>query len=166
MLTKEGEDNYSSYMDHIGYYFFFVACAGISIIVWVFNWICWKNQCCCCDFLHNPINKRIVWWFSFTFLLGMLGCCIAGFITTRRFGFALLGSWCSFDRFYYDSLNGQIKQTKHSYPKWAGFYKLSDLLTEFRSFINDIQGFNLGDYQVTSSPISPDTTTASIIVDK
>jgi hypothetical protein len=95
----------------------------------------------------------------------MLGCCIAGFITTRRFGFALLGSWCSFDRFYYDSLNGQIKQTKHSYPKWEGFYKLSDLLTEFRGFINDIQGFNLGDYQVTSSPISPDTTTASIIVD-
>ena len=166
MLTKKGEDNYSSYMDHIGYYFFFVACAGISIIVWVFNWICWKNQCCCCDFLHNPINKRIVWWFSFTFLLGMLACCIAGFITTRRFGFALLGSWCSFDRFYYDSLNGQIK---YSYPKWEGLSKLSNLLTKFNNFIKNIPTtFDLSNYEITPTltpPLTPPATAASIILD-
>ena len=154
MLKGVGEDNYSSYMEHIGYYFFFVACAGISIIVWVFNWICWKKQYCCFDSLHSTIKKRIVWWFSFTFLLGMLAFCIAGFITTRRFGFALLGSWCSFDRFYYDSLNGQIKPT---YPKWEGLSKLSNLLTKFRNFIIDIQGFNLGYFQVLSTFFPPDT---------
>jgi hypothetical protein len=128
--------NGASYLDHIGYYFFFVACAGVSIVVWVFNWICWYNQCCCCDFLHNPVNKRLVWWTSFIFLLGILACCISGFVTTNRFGFALEGSWCSFDRFYYDSLYGQLKST---YPKWEGFEAINDYLTNIQTFLAKIK---------------------------
>ena len=130
--------NKASYLDHIGYYFFFVACAGVSIVVWVFNWICWYNQCCCCDFLHNPVNKRLVWWTSFIFLLGILACCISGFVTTNRFGFALEGSWCSFDRFYYDSLYGQLKST---YPKWEGFEAINDYLTKIQNFLSTIKNF-------------------------
>ena len=112
-----------------------MACAGVSIIVWVFNWICWKNQCCCCDFLHNPINKRLVWWISFTFLLGLLACCVAGFVTTRRFGFCLYGTWCSVDRLYYDTLNGQLK---NSFPRWEGLKNLTDILSDLSSFTNEI----------------------------
>ena len=108
----------------IGLFFFFVACAGASIIVWVFNWICWLNQCCCCDFLHNPVNKRIAWWISFTFLLGMLACCISACVTVNRFGFALNGALCSLDRIYYDFRNGTLKDT---YPKWTGFYQLQNI---------------------------------------
>ena len=74
----KGGEGWSDYVDRIGLFFFFVACAGISLIVWVFNWVCWLNQCCCCDFLHNPVNKRIAWWTSFAFLLGILACCISG----------------------------------------------------------------------------------------
>ena len=128
--------NKASYLDHIGYYFFFVACAGVSIVVWVFNWICWYNQCCCCDFLHNPVNKRLVWWTSFIFLLGILACCISGFVTTNRFGFALEGSWCSFDRFYYDSLYGQLKETS---PKWEGFEKTKENLDNIKTFLDKIK---------------------------
>ena len=130
-MKSEGEGNKSAYIEHIGLFFFFVACAGVSIIVWVFNWICWRNQCCCCDFLHNPINKRIVWWTSFIFFLGLLACCISGFVTTNRFGFALQGSYCSFERFYYDSIYGQLKET---YPKWEGF----DSLRENLGYLNTI----------------------------
>ena len=121
-------------------FFFFIACAGISIIVWVFNWICWFNQCCCCDFLHNPINKRLVWWTSFIFLLGILACCISGFVTTNRFGFALEGSYCSFERFYYDSLYGQLKET---YPKWEGFESIENNFTDLISFLNSINVYNI-----------------------
>ena len=121
-----------------------MACAGVSIVVWVFNWICWYNQCCCCDFLHNPVNKRLVWWTSFIFLLGMLACCISGFVTTNRFGFALEGSWCGMDRIYYDSLNGQLKNT---YPKWEGFDSISQNFTnlnkDFYTKVNDINRENL-----------------------
>ena len=132
-MKGEGEGNKAAYIEHIGLFFFFVACAGVSIIVWVFNWICWHNQCCCCDFLHNPINKRIVWWTCFIFLLGLLACCISGFVTTNRFGFALEGSYCSFERFYYDSLYGQLKET---YPRWEGFDKINDLLSKLEESSN------------------------------
>ena len=114
-------------------FFFFVAAAGVSIIVWVFNWICWYNQCCCCDFLHNPVNKRLVWWTSFIFALGILACCISGFVTTNRFGFALEGSRCSFYRMYYDSKYGQLQEV---YPKWEGFSKIREYLQFYEDLVS------------------------------
>lgn len=128
------KDDYREYIENridIGLFFFFVACAGVSIIVWIFNWICWLNQCCCCDFLHNPVNKRIAWWISFTFLLGMLAFCICAFVSVNRFGFALEGAWCSLDRIYYDFKNGQLKE---SYPKWIGLIAIKETLNDFNTF--------------------------------
>ena len=104
----KGSDK-SFYVENaVGLYFFFTACAGVSIVVWIFNWVCWVNQCCCCDFLHNPVNKRIAWWMSFTFLLGILACCISGCVSVNRFGFALEGAWCAIDRIYYDTTKGEL----------------------------------------------------------
>ena len=129
--------NMGNYLDRIGLWFIFTACAGISLIVWAFNWVCWLNQCCCCDFLHNPINKRIAWWMSFSFLLGILACCISAFVSVNRFGFALEGAWCAAYRVYYDSLNGTLKTSD---PKWEGFSKLTAInknLYNFYNFIRD-----------------------------
>ena len=134
MINGKGTfSGYVQYRNGVGLYFIFVACAGISIIVWVFNWICWLNQCCCCDFLHNPVNKRIAWWMSFIFLLGILACCIAGCVSVNRFGFALEGARCALDRIYYDSANGQIKVDE---PKWKGFEKLNIILKGLKEFQN------------------------------
>jgi hypothetical protein len=127
--------SWENYLDHIGLFFIFTACAGISIIVWIFNWICWLNNCCCCDFLHNPVNKRIAWWMSFSFLLGILACCVSAFVSANRFGFALEGAWCAVDRVYYDSLYGQLKTSE---PKWEGMENvttISNNLAEFYGFI-------------------------------
>lgn len=115
--SGEKLDGSETYSDRIGLFFFFTACAGMSIIVWVFNWICWVNQCCCCDFLHNPVNKRIAWWMSFSFLLGILACCISGFISGNRFGYAIEGTWCALDRIYYDIIEGPIVKSDQ---KWKG----------------------------------------------
>ena len=114
--SDNGNNVGDNYVDRIKLFFFFVACAGVSIIVWIFNWVCWINQCCCCDFLHNPINKRIAWWMSFTFLLGILACCISAFVSVNRFGFAIEGTWCALDRIYYDIINGQLTENQ---PKWS-----------------------------------------------
>ena len=141
MLKGTGQGNWENYLDHIGLFFIFTACAGISIIVWVFNWICWINKCCCCDFLHNPINKRIAWWMSFSFLLGVLACCISAFVTVNRFGFALEGAWCAVDRIYYDSLYGQLKNSE---PKWEGFTQVktvSDYLFNFYESFKQLDDF-------------------------
>lgn len=115
--SGEKLDGSETYSDRIGLFFFFTACAGVSIVVWVFNWICWINQCCCCDFLHNPVNKRIAWWMSFSFLLGILACCISGFISGNRFGYAIEGTWCALDRIYYDIIEGPIVKSDQ---KWKG----------------------------------------------
>ena len=109
---SDNNDNSSDYLDHIGLFFFFTGCAGVSIVVWIFNWVCWINQCCCCDFLHNPVNKRIAWWMSFTFLV-----------------------WCAVDRIYYDSKFGQLKQT---YPKWEGFDNTKNILSNISKFVTTI----------------------------
>ena len=37
----KGGEGWDDYVDRIGLFFFFVACAGISLIVWIFNWVCW-----------------------------------------------------------------------------------------------------------------------------
>ena len=132
-----GKGYWENYLDHIGLFFIFTACAGISIIVWIFNWICWLNNCCCCDFLHNPVNKRIAWWMSFSFLLGILACCVSAFVSANRFGFALEGAWCAVDRIYYDSLNGQLKTSE---PKWEGMENVTTISNNLVEYYNFITG--------------------------
>ena len=68
-------------------------------------------------------------------MLGLLACCISGFVTTNRFGFALQGSYCSFERFYYDSIYGQLKET---YPKWEGFDSLKENLADLDSLFGHL----------------------------
>ena len=147
MLKETGQGNWEIYLDRIGLFFVFTACAGISLIVWIFNWICWLNQCCCCDFLHNPVNKRIAWWMSFSFLLGILACCISAFVSVNRFGFALEGAWCAVDRIYYDSLYGQLKNSE---PKWEGFEKVKEISENLHKFYTSISSNVLGEDQCQS----------------
>ena len=124
----------------------------MSIIVWIFNWICWINQCCCCDFLHNPVNKRIAWWTSFIFLLGILACCISAFVSINRFGFAIEGTWCAIYRIYDDIIYGQLTDSK---KKWHGIKHIQDKLKrengedfdigentfqQLLKFLNDLDG--------------------------
>ena len=133
----KGEKGWNNYLDHIGLFFFFVALAFISLFLWVMNWICWRNKCCCFEFLHNPVNKRIAWWICLTFLIGILACCISGCVSVVRFGWAIEGAWCGLDRLYYDSLNGQLKDTD---PKWKGFQNAYEVLDNLTNFIIDIRG--------------------------
>ena len=130
-MGGEKPNDWNNYLDHIGLWFFFCGCAGVSVIVWVFNWVCWVNQCCCCDFLHNPVNKRIAWWMSFSFLMGIFACCISAFYTVNRFGFALEGAWCAIDRIYYDSLYGQLKDTE---DRWDGIKNTKNILDNIYRF--------------------------------
>lgn len=132
---EEGWGEFLTSNVFIGFYFVFLGAAFISIIVWVFNWICWCNQCCCCDFLHNPINKRIAWWSCVVFFLGVLACCISAIYTVNRFGFALQGTWCGISRMYYDSLYGQLKL---STPRWEGFNNLTNILNQLNKFCESI----------------------------
>ena len=107
------------------------------IILWVFNWICWKRKCCCLEAFDEYCNKVFSWWLSWVFLCGILACCIAGFVTANRFGFALYGVQCAYERIYYDSKYGQLKRT---YPKWEGFEELNIISKNLNATISKING--------------------------
>ena len=73
---------------------------------------------------------------SFSFLCGMLACCISGCVSVNRFGFAIEGAWCAFDRLYYDSLHGQLKANE---PKWKGFNNAFTIFNNLDKFIVQVK---------------------------
>ena len=132
----EGDGSKHSYIAKIGGYFIFVAFAGIVIISWVINWIFWKKRICCCKVYHNPTIIGIYWWSAFILLCGILACCICGFVITFRFGKIVRAVQCAYERIYYDSEFGQIKD---SIPKWEGLEVNSKKLEDSQKLLNDIQ---------------------------
>ena len=68
---------------------------------------------------------------SFSFLLGILACCISAFVTINRFGFALDGAWCAFDRIYYDALFGQLIKDGE---RWEGILNTRRILGHIKTF--------------------------------
>ena len=90
---------------------------------------------------------------SFTFLLGVLACCISAFVSVNRFGFAIDGAWCAVDRIYYDIRYGQLKTTQ---PKWEGFNNLTNIIKNFNTFISSIPN--------ASEVSNPDDFTESMII--
>ena len=92
----------------------------MSIIAWIFNWFCWNKKFCCCREYHNPTIKGIFWWVSFTFLCGIIACCISGIVINTRFAKYTRVVQCAYERVYYDSEYGLIQ---YETPKWEGLQK-------------------------------------------
>ena len=124
-------------MGKIGGYFVFVALAGVVIISWVINWIFWNKKICCCRLYHNPTTTGIFWWSAFIFLCGIIACCISGFVTTHRFGKMARAVKCAYERIYYDSKFGQMKDSSE---KWEGLEIYSQKLGNSQNLLNNIEG--------------------------
>jgi hypothetical protein len=94
-----------------------VAFSGLSLIGWVLNWVCWKKRLLCCKLYHNTTTKRIFWWCSFILLCGIIAFCISGILVTVRFGRFIRVTECAYERIYYDSQFGELKDSS---PRWEG----------------------------------------------
>ena len=92
-------------------------------------------QCCCFNLFDEIGNKVFAWWLSWIFLCGILACCISGFFTANRYGFSLYGFQCAYERIYYDSMYGQLKNT---YPKWEGFNEINTVYKNLNNTYNYI----------------------------
>ena len=99
--------------------------AFFSLVFWGLNWLCWRRKLCCFKVFDEFSDKVLVWWLSWVFFCGILACIISGFVSANRLGFALNGIQCAYERIYYDSVNGQMKD---SYPKWEGFKNVNDTI--------------------------------------
>ena len=93
-------------------------------------------QCCCFQLFDEYCDKVFSWWLSWIFLCGVLACCIAGFVTANRFGFALYGTQCAYERIYDDIMYGQHKD---NFPKWEGFQPLKKTITYLENIIKSIE---------------------------
>ena len=131
------------YFERLAVFIIFAVIAGISIIFWVFNWICWKRQCCCFIYFDEYCNKVFTWWLSWVFLCGVLACCISGIVTANRFGFSLYGAQCGYERIYYDIVYGQQKK---SYPKWPGIYTLNSHIDALINIKKTLEENNYSSY--------------------
>ena len=134
-------------MGKIGVFFIFVVFAVLGIGGWIFNWVSWQKKICCFKIYHNPIIQRIVWWFSFSLLCGILACCISGIVMAVRFGKYTRVAQCGYERIYYDSQFGQLKD---SYPRWEGLYNNSIKLNKNLKLVNTLD--NLADELANITP--------------
>ena len=118
----------------------FAVFAFLSLVFWVLNWFCWRRKLCCFKVFDEYSDKVFVWWLSWVFFCGILACIIAGFVSANRLGFALNGIQCAYERIYYDSINGQMKD---SYPKWMGFKNANDTINLFKNILGKLVGRDL-----------------------
>ena len=102
---------------------------------------------CCFKVYHNPIFQRIFWWLSFSLLCGILACCISGIVIAVRFGKYTRVAQCGYERIYYDSQFGQLKD---SYPRWEGLYNNSIKLKNSLKLVNTIGNFENEDFKTIS----------------
>ena len=152
MAKSNRNDIISEYSLKISLYMIFIFCAFVSIVAWVFNWLCWYREWCCFNVCDDYSNRVFVWWLTFIFLCGILACCISGFVSANRLGFASYGVQCAYERIYYDIINGQIKDT---YPKWEGFELLKSFSDNVQQiYDNDNLNFHLEDYYISKEEIS------------
>ena len=120
----------------------FLGCAIVSIIIWACNWVCWLKGYCCFNYCDTSTNKCFVWWLSWIFLCGVFACCISGFVTANRLGFASYGVQCAYERIYDDTIYGQVKD---NLPRWQGIEETKNYLTKLNKTFNELKRQTLFD---------------------
>ena len=107
--------------------------------MWGFLWICWANQCCCCDFLHAKQYRLLAFWVAIVFYFGMIACCISGYVFVYRFKVDLAGATCAFEKLYWDMKEGQLRK---EYPKWDGLNSIGSKLVLLSQFIEKLMNLD------------------------
>ena len=118
-----------------------MGCAGLSLIIWIINCQCWSKKSCCLKEYHNPQNIRTFWWLCFIFFCGILACCISGILVSVNFGKKVGSAKCIYERIYYDSKYGELKNG----TKWEGLENRNTIIEGLRTFVNNDHSLNIND---------------------
>ena len=118
-----------------------MGCAGLSLIIWIINCQCWSKKSCCLKEYHNPQNIRTFWWLCFIFFCGILACCISGILVSVNFGKKVGSAKCIYERIYYDSKYGELKNG----TKWEGLENRNTIIEGLKTFVNNDHSLNIND---------------------
>jgi hypothetical protein len=110
-----------------------LGCAGLSLIIWIINCQCWSKKSCCLKEYHNPQNIRTFWWLCFIFFCGILACCISGILVSVNFGKKVGSAKCIYERIYYDSKYGELKNG----TKWEGLENRNTIIEGLKTFVKN-----------------------------
>ena len=110
-----------------------MGCAVLSLIIWIINCQCWSKKSCCLKEYHNSQNIRTFWWLCFIFFCGVLACCISGILVSLNFGKKIGSAKCIYERIYYDSKYGELKNG----TKWEGLENRNKFIDELKYFVNN-----------------------------
>ena len=80
-------------------------------------------------------------------MCGIIACCISGIVIVVRFGKYVRVAQCGYERIYYDSQFGQLKD---SYPRWEGLHNNSLKLNQSLNIINKIKVLKSNDLEKIS----------------
>ena len=118
-----------------------MGCAGLSLIIWIINCQCWSKKSCCLKEYHNPQNIRTFWWLCFIFFCGILACCISGILVSVNFGKKVGSAKCIYERIYYDSKYGELKNG----TKWEGLENSNTIIEGLKTFVKNDHSLNIND---------------------
>ena len=118
-----------------------MGCAGLSLIIWIINCQCWSKKSCCLKEYHNPQNIRTFWWLCFIFFCGILACCISGILVSVNFGKKVGSAKCIYERIYYDSKFGELKNG----TKWEGLENSNTIIEGLKTFVYNDHSLNIND---------------------
>ena len=125
------------YIERIGPYFFFYALAVVLLIVWIFYCsCCCCPSCCCVQKYEDYYVRNIAFSIAVVGFILIIGGCFAGFFFKDFLLEDINGVVCSFERLYFDIMEGQINIKT---PKWPGLYKMEKKLSTLDTILTTIK---------------------------
>ena len=156
LATNKGEDkdNIKDYIERIEPYFFFYALAVVLLIVWIFYCSCCCcpccPACCCVQKYEDYYVRNMAFTIAVIGFILIIGGCFAGFFFKTFLMEDINGVICSFERLYFDIMEGQINL---GLPKWPGLnnmsYKLDTLYNVLQTISSTTKNYgpDMNDWQ-------------------
>ena len=141
------------YIERIGPYFFFYALAVVLLIVWIFYCsCCCCPSCCCVQKYEDYYVRNIAFSIAVVGFILIIGGCFAGFFFKDFLLEDINGVVCSFERLYFDIMEGQINIKT---PKWPGLYKMEKKLSTLDTILTTIKNAKNNDLYIEKNKWSP-----------
>ena len=106
---------------------------------------CCCCNCCCCCCCKKPKFKIPFLIIAYIFYSISIAACIYGLIKSDLIITGLSNTECSFLNFREQILEGETKQTL---PKWAGFKRIKEILSDIKYEIKDLRKITLNDLKI------------------
>ena len=141
-IPTDIKDNIITYSKYLIPILIFLVIGILTIPLWPVFLTCCCCNCCCCCCCKKPKCKIPFLIIAYIFYSISVAACIYGLIKSGSIITGLSNTECSFLNFREQILEGETKQTL---PKWAGFKRIKEILSDIKYEIKDLRKITLND---------------------